>query len=50
MRPLGSLHNYISQEIHFHTRRSDCTHVVWKKLKLLFDKVSESQVMQIKKS
>lgn len=40
---------YISREIRFYTYRIDCPHEVWKKLKPLFDKVIESQVMKIEK-
>ena len=40
---------HISWEIWFHTSGIDFPHVVWKKLKSFFDKVNESQVMQLEK-
>jgi hypothetical protein len=40
---------YISQEIHIHTSGIDFPHEVWKKLKSLFDKVDESEVMRLEK-
>jgi hypothetical protein len=46
---VGVITTYISWEIHFHTSGIDCPHEVWKKLKSLFDKVDESQVMQLEK-
>ena len=48
MRPLESL-QLISHEIEFHTSGIDFPHQVCKKLKSLFDKVNEIQVMQIEK-
>jgi hypothetical protein len=42
---LGVITTYISREIRFHTTGIDFPHEVWKKLKSLFDKVDEIQVM-----
>jgi hypothetical protein len=39
----------IYQEIQFHTSGIDFPHSIWKKLKPLFDKVDESQVIKIEK-
>jgi hypothetical protein len=46
---VGVIITYISWDIFFHTRGINCPHEVWKKLKSLFDKFYESQVMQFKK-
>ena len=40
---------HISREIWFHTSGINYPHVVRNKMKSLFDKVNESQVMQIEK-
>ena len=42
---VGILTTYISREIRFHTSDINCPCVVRNKLKSLFDKVNESQVM-----
>ena len=46
---IGVITTYISQDIHFHISGIDYPHAIWKKLKSLFDKVDESQVMQLEK-
>lgn len=46
---IGVITTYISHEIRFHTSQIGYPHEVWKKLKSLFYKVDESQVMQIEK-
>jgi len=42
---VGVIMTYIYREIFFHTSGVDCPHEVWKKMKYLFDRVDESQVM-----
>lgn len=44
---LGFITIYISHEILFHKSGINYPHSVWKKLKSLFDKVNESQVMHL---
>ena len=46
---VGVITTYISREIRFHSSRIDYPYEIWKKLKSLFDKVNESQVIQIEK-
>lgn len=46
---IGFIKTYISREIHFHISVIDCPHVVWNKIKLLFNKVGKSQVIHIEK-
>jgi hypothetical protein len=40
---------YISQEIQFHLSGIEFLHQVWRKLKLVFDRVYESHIMQLEK-
>jgi hypothetical protein len=40
---------YISPDIWFHLNGIDCPHQVWKKLKLLFNRVNEIHIMQLEK-
>jgi hypothetical protein len=46
---VGVMLTYIYREIHFHTSEINLLNQVWKKLKTMFDKIDESQVMQIEK-
>jgi hypothetical protein len=47
---VGFITNYISREIHFHLSGINYPHQVWKKLKLLFDQVDGSHIMQLDKA
>ena len=46
---IGFITTYISRGIHFHTRGIDFPQAVWKNIKSLFNKVNESEVMEIEK-
>jgi hypothetical protein len=46
---LGVIMTYISWEIHFHLSGLDCLHLVWKKMKTLFNQVDKSHIMQLEK-
>jgi hypothetical protein len=46
---VGVIVTYILGEIHFHIGGIDFPHQVWKKLKSLFNRVNEKNIMQLKK-
>ena len=46
---VGVFTTYIVREIHFHTSGIDCPHAIWAKLKTLFNKINELEVIQIQK-
>ena len=44
---MGIIMTYILRDIFFHTREINCPHVIWTKMKTLFNKINEGEVMQI---
>jgi hypothetical protein len=46
---VGVITTYILWEIRFHMNGINYPHQFWKKLKLLFDKVNKSHIMQLEK-